>query len=151
MLFPVYLPYRTPPFLLGIPFDGAFQILRDKASEVIVCKLKVNPSSLLRVQDLLFFIFYTLPILVLYFHINSAAFFPISYPTFYSVSKGHNSISVRKIQDKERTTNLKPLGNMADANQAALFDARRRAGSSSQMLDSIIQGSNCELHGKRHC
>lgn len=34
---------------------------------------------------------------------------------------------------------------MADANQAALLDARRRAGSSSQMLDSIIQGSNCEI------
>ncbi|CAD6591647.1 MAG: Calcineurin subunit B [Alectoria sarmentosa] len=31
---------------------------------------------------------------------------------------------------------------MTDANHAALFDARRRAQSSSQMLDSIIQGSN---------
>lgn len=52
-------------------------------------------------------------------------------------------------KDKEKLAKLKTLGNMADANQAALFDARRRAGSSSQMLDSIIQGSNCELHGQR--
>lgn len=33
---------------------------------------------------------------------------------------------------------------MASANDAALYDARRRIGSSSQMLDSIIQASNCE-------
>ncbi len=37
------------------------------------------------------------------------------------------------------------IATMADANQAALYDARRRnAPSSSQLLDSIIQGSNCK-------
>ncbi|KAL8901824.1 MAG: hypothetical protein Q9192_000330 [Flavoplaca navasiana] len=35
---------------------------------------------------------------------------------------------------------------MASANQAALYDARRRIGSSSQLLENIIQGSNCERH-----
>ncbi len=34
---------------------------------------------------------------------------------------------------------------MAEPNNAALLDARRRAtGESSKLLDSIIQGTNCE-------
>lgn len=33
---------------------------------------------------------------------------------------------------------------MASANDAALYDARRRIGSSSQMLDHIAQASNCK-------
>ncbi|KAL8838064.1 MAG: hypothetical protein Q9176_005269 [Flavoplaca citrina] len=39
---------------------------------------------------------------------------------------------------------------MASANQAALYDARRRIGSSSQLLENIIQGSNCERHAGHH-
>ncbi|KAL9591172.1 MAG: hypothetical protein Q9203_000044 [Teloschistes exilis] len=34
------------------------------------------------------------------------------------------------------------VAKVADANQAALYDARRRTGSSNQLLENIIQGSN---------
>ena len=42
------------------------------------------------------------------------------------------------------------VAKVASANDAALYDARRRIiGSSSQMLDSIIQGSNCKDRDER--